>query len=321
MDVKQIKSTAQENNFSGVISLSNKNQITYEEAFGYRDRANLIKNNIETRFAIASGTKIFTALSILKLIEQNKLSLDDKALDIVDFDFGRYDKNITIYELLNHISGMPDYFDEDEIDDAPVFDKPWYEFFEPEDYFPYFPKTVMREKDFNYNNGGYVLLAAIVSKVSGKKYRQYVKEEIFDAVGLKNSGFYAFDELPANTALGYIGDDDSYKTNIYKLPIVGGGDGGAYTTAHDVMVLWDSLLNGRIISTQAVDKFFNEYQEVDEKTGYYSGMWVHRIKKLYYLEGCDMGVSFFSVYNPQTNDVLTVASNTEDGAWSILDLL
>ena len=320
MDAEKIISLAEETRFSGVISLSNKDDIVFEQAFGYRDRANRINNDIDTKFGIASGTKMFTALAVLKLIEQGRLSFKSRALDIVDYDFELYDHSITVLELLNHMSGMPDYFDEDVTQELEI-ELPWYALREPEDYFALFPKAQMKDKVFKYNNGGYVLLAAIVSKVSGMRYSQYVQSEIFDITGMTSSGFFAFDALPPNTALGYIGDENSFQTNIYKLPIIGGGDGGAYTNLHDIRVFWDCFLSGRIVRADAVSRYFDEYQIIDEKSGYYCGMWVNRAKNVFSLEGCDSGVSFASGYNKNTSELLTVISNTKHGVWPILDVL
>ena len=64
---------------------------------------------------------------------------------------------------------------------------------------------------------------------------------------MKNSGFFELNRLPGNTALGYVEDDNGWRTNIYNLPIVGGGDGGAFTTVGDLYTLWDAFLKYKIL--------------------------------------------------------------------------
>lgn len=107
----KINSVIEKTDFSGVISIKEKDKIFYEKAVGYADRSNKISINTETRFGIASGTKLFTALAIGKLIEGGKLSLDSKVFDIIKYDFPSYAKDITIEHLLTHTSGIPDYYD------------------------------------------------------------------------------------------------------------------------------------------------------------------------------------------------------------------
>lgn len=319
---KQLEILAEEKLFSGVVTISKENQVIYEQSFGYRDRANELKNTVNTKFGIASGTKFFTALGILILIEQNKLSFESKALKLVDYEFEGYSKEITIYELLNHISGMPDYFDEDEIE-GNVFSlpKPWYEFYDPKDYFPFFPNKAMQEKTFKYNNGAYVLLAGIIAAVSGKRYCEFIDEAILKPNGLNDSGFYLLNELPKNTAFGYGSGPESIKTNVYNLPIIGGGDGGIFVTAQDLNKLWFAFLNGDIISKKLGNQYFKASVKVDDKRAYYSGMWFNVEKDICYLEGCDEGISFVSFLNKEKDTVFNIISNTTSGAWAIEKLL
>ncbi len=108
---------------------------------------------------------------------------------------------------------------------------------------------------FSYSNGGFVLLAAIVAKVSGILYSDFVQREVFDKCQMNDSGYYSFNQLPPNTANGYIDIDDTWRTNIYNLPIKGAGDGGAYTTAKDLAKLWKCLYANEILSKELTDTF------------------------------------------------------------------
>lgn len=319
-------------NFSGVISIKENNKIIYQRAFGFAERANERLNNIETKFAIASGTKFFTAIAIGKLIDEGKLSLDSKALEYVDYDFPTYDKEVTIRDLLTHTSGIPDYFDEEEIEDFDNFQvgKAWYLMFDPSDYYEVFPQKEMKEKPsetFRYNNSGFVMLAGIVAKVSGMRYVSFV-EAILEEIGMNNSGFYPLNRLASNTAIGYVELEDGYRSNVFNLPIVGGGDGGMYTTVEDMYIFWSALFSGTIISKELLEAFIEPYikeSDDDDDTTYYGhGIWmnVNNGKRSHlYIEGCDAGISFRSGILHEEQIEYTVISNTTGGAWGIIDTI
>lgn len=326
---EEIESMVKETKFSGVVSVKEKGKIVYEGAFGDADRANQRPNNTKTKFGIASGTKFFTALAIGKLIEEGKLSLDSKALDYVDFDFPLYDKEMTVKDLLTHTSGMPDYFDEDEVEDFDNFQvgKPWYEMFDASDYYEVFPQVEMESKPgevFKYNNGGFIMLAGIVAKASGMRFVEYVSE-ILVQVKMTNSGFFRLDQLPGNTAIGYVELEEGYRSNVFGLPIIGCGDGGMFTTLDDMYIFWEALYNGDIISKELVElfiePFIKESDEEDEQTYYGHGVWMYapdKKRQELYIEGCDAGVSFRSGLIHDKDIVYTVISNTTEGAWDIV---
>ena len=193
MDIKKILKTVKSEDFSGVVYLEDKKDIVLAEANGYSNRPEKISNNLETKFAIASGTKFFTALGIMKLVEAGKLSLDDKAFSFVDYDFKFYDKDVTIKQLLTHTSGIPDYYDEDEISETglPKLDKPWYELKKPSDYLEVLPQKEMLARPgevFKYNNSAFVLLAIIIENITGDYY-QWLETEVFELAGMKNTDF------------------------------------------------------------------------------------------------------------------------------------
>lgn len=314
--------------FSGVISVREKGRVIYENAAGFADRSNQIRNNTQTRFGIASGTKFFTALAIGKLIEEGKISLQSKVFDIIQYDFPFYAKEITIEHLLSHTSGIPDYFDEEKVDDFDNFYVaiPWYQLKEPKEYFPIFPQEAMKflpGEKFSYCNSGFVLLAAIVHEVSGIPYAKFVEDHIFKAAGIKNSGFLEMNRLPENTALGYIEDDKGWRTNIYNLPIVGGGDGGAFTTVGDLYILWDAFFKFDILSRGLTELYIKPYIKAEsegENLYYGHGIWLYKGEKAQeeYIVGCDAGVSFKSAVIRKADIIYTVISNTGDGAWPII---
>lgn len=113
MDYKDII----DNKFRGCCMITHNNEIEFEKAYGFADLVNEIPNDLDTKFATASAGKVFVALGILQLTEGNFLNIQDTIGDLLDIDLYEIDPEITVEQLLTHISGIPDYFDEDIMDD------------------------------------------------------------------------------------------------------------------------------------------------------------------------------------------------------------
>jgi len=96
--------------FTGVVSVHEGENAIFAQGYGYANRAERLPNTPETRFGVASGSKIFTAIAILQLVEQGRLGFDSRLLELVKADFPHFDPGITVHHLLTHTSGAPDYF-------------------------------------------------------------------------------------------------------------------------------------------------------------------------------------------------------------------
>ncbi len=322
-----------EDAFSGVISVRQGDATLYERAVGYADRSNRVPNTLATRFGIASGTKFLTALAVGRLIAAGRLSYWARLNDCVELNFPRYSPEITIRHLLTHTSGIPDYYDEEKVTDFDnfVLNVPCYELRGPRDYLPVFPDDEMKFEPgarFSYCNGGYILLGVVIEEMSGIPYREFVAREVFQAAGMGRSGFFAFDRLPDETALGYIEEAGGWRTNIYNLPIVGASDGGAYTTVGDLAKLWQAFWAFTILPKELVGAYAEPYVQAGragEHKYYGHGLWIREGEaalggrgREVYMEGIDAGVSFMSGVNRDTRLQVTVISNTTEGAWPAL---
>ncbi|MDP5273583.1 serine hydrolase domain-containing protein [Chengkuizengella axinellae] len=310
--------------FSGVFSVSNnKREIIFEAACGYRNMSESLENNIETSFGVASGTKILTGIAVCKLIEDQNLNLDDRVIEILDFNFPYFSNGITVKHLLTHTSGVPDYFDEEITDDYESIwnDRPVYKITELEHFLPLFQNQKMKFEPgtrYAYSNGGYILLGLIIEKVSGQSFRGYVTEKILKPCGMNNSGFFRTNMLPANTALGHIYDRnlEGFRTNIFSIPIVGASDGGFYTNAKDMNILWDHLMNKDILIKDMKDQMLLPHvfaEQRGENINYGLGVYINQIEKEimnYHIIGYDPGVVFFSVFYPKSGIIATALANT-----------
>ena len=191
MDIKEIIY----HDFKGNTYIVTDGTVKIENISGFADLANEIPNTLETKFASASAGKVFVAVAILQLIEQGKLNFDDTLGKLLDIDLHDIDADVTVEQLLNHTSGVPDYFDEsimDEYEDLWV-DFPNYKIRHNNDLLPLFiekPMMYPKGEKFQYNNSGFVLLASIIEKVTEMYFDKYLQTNIFDICGMSGTGDY-----------------------------------------------------------------------------------------------------------------------------------
>jgi len=322
--VDKITQTAISTQFSGVVSIMQGNEIIYNQAFGYLDVKNKIPNRTDTIFGIASGTKLFTALGIGELIDQGKIALDTLIHNIDERFHTCIDDQATIHHLLTHTSGVFDYYDEELVQDFDNFavDIPWYKLVTPSDYLPLFignPYKFHAGERYSYSNGGFVLLGIIIEKLSGMQFREFIHEQVLQNAQMRNSGFFAFNDLPENTAYGYLADRQT--TNFYQLPLRGGGDGGMYTTAADLNALWHRFTTGQILSPELTTQFLQSHHQFNEKFGYGYGLYKRLDRPIYSISGSDAGVGFYSSYNTQEDTIVNIFANISDGENEIAQLI
>ncbi|MCB0070530.1 MAG: beta-lactamase family protein [Caldilineaceae bacterium] len=315
---------AEETDFSGVVFLESNGDV-FHQAFGDRDRANRLPNTGETRFGLASGTKGFTALGIAALIDAGEFGLDTCARAIVGDRIENLNPDITIGQLLSHTSGIGDYYDEDEIGDSDEFvlGIPVQNLVSPLDYIPLLEEKAQKFPPgtaSSYSNSGYIALAIIIELVASMPYQKFIENAVFAPAQMERSGFFRSDCLPADTALGYVSDQERLRTNIFHLPVVGGGDGGAYATAEDMARFWTALKASRIVPLQTLAPFLQPQSTVDnQRYGY--GFWFDDKLDHIKLVGLDAGVSFFSSTSPAKDESVTIMSNTSSGAWPLVSLI
>ena len=319
--------------FSGVFSVSGAGGIIYHQACGYRNRAEGLPNNIDTAFGIASGTKLFTGLAVCKLIDEKKLSLEDKLCDLLSYNLGKIDKRIKVFHLLTHTSGVGDYIDEDSEDCEEelqaLYDKYPVQLWTRLEYYlqmivPLPPKFEPGER-YGYSNSGFVLLGLIIEALSGMPYQQFVQEKIIAPCKLVHTAYYRMDSLPANTALGYVQDEDTqmWRTNIFSMPVLGGSDGGLFTCAGDLDILWRAILDNKILSEEMTQSFLKLQVHINEERGTSYGLGVYRKIRdgnvIYYAVGGDSGVDFFTAYFPQSKIVVSALGNTDIDTFPLLN--
>lgn len=301
-------------NFSGVISIVQRGKNLFQGEYGFADKANEIPNKMDTKFGTASAGKVFVATAILNLIEKKSINFDSTIGEILKFDLKQIDPGITVKQLLNHTSGIPDYFDESVMDDYEELwmDIPNYRIRKSSDLVPLFidkPMMYPKGERFQYNNTGYVVLGLIIEEITGKPFDAYLQETIFDVCGMTDTGYFELDRLPAKCAFSYIYDEErnDYRTNIFSIDAKGSGAGGAFTTAPDVEKFWTSLLAGKLINSESL-KMMVSPQVAERCYGY--GVWLLN-GKIPSFQGCDPGANFITSYDLDKQVMITILCNVD----------
>ena len=297
--------------------------IEMTKAYGLAHRGYKIANAVETQFAIASGTKGLTALTVASLIEDGRPRLSTTARSVLGRDLPLIDDDVTVEHLLSHRSGIGDYLDE-EIDhelSEYLMPIPVHELATTEQYVAVLdgrPRKFAPGQRFAYSNSGYVVLALIAERTSGVPFHELVRRRVCEPAGMVDTAFLCSDELPGRAALGYLMIDGGWRTNVFHLPVRGNGDGGIYSTAADISSFWRALFAGRIVSRGWVSEMVLARSDLSSQSMRYGlGFWLHASTETVMLEGCDAGVSFRSVHDPRSSLTHTVISNTSEGAWPI----
>ena len=312
--------------FHGAVLVSKNSKVLFESGFGFSDIPNKINNTVDTKFQTASAGKLFVAVGIMQLIEAGRLFLDSQIGDLLDFDLHLIDQKITVRQLLNHTSGIPDYFDEStmaEYSDLWV-NFPNYKIRTSKDLLPLFiekPMMYQAGEKFQYNNSGYVILGLIIENATGQLFDEYLTEKVFRPCEMLDTGYYELDRLPAKCANAYILNESKqqYSTNIYSVDVKGTGAGGAFTTVVDVEKFWRKLLNGNLVSMTTLTEMFS-VQSRDEKNYYGYGVWLKKVDETIFhpfFQGSDPGVSFISRYNPDSRLRVHLVSNTGENVWRL----
>ena len=259
--------------FNGNVLIAEKGQVIYKNSFGLANETSKEKLNENSIFELASVSKQFTAFAIVILKEKGKLKYEDKIGKILP-QLSFY-KNITVRNLLNHTSGLPDYM---KILDSLLIDKTWdnkTKIANNKDildvYEKYKPSLLFEPNEkWEYSNTGYAILASIIEKISGKSYAEFLKAEIFKPLKMNNTFVYTRrlkSQNIKNYAFGYV-YSDSLKTNqlpdqikgldlyVYTLDGIV-GDGTVNSTIDDLLK-WDrNLYTNKLVSKNGMNEIFN----------------------------------------------------------------
>ncbi|MCB9147798.1 MAG: beta-lactamase family protein [Caldilineaceae bacterium] len=334
--------------FAGAVLIRNDQEELLRAAYGYANRSWQVPNRVDTRFRVASISKMFTAVAVLQLIEAGQLALDTRIVERLGLEKTTIPPEATVYHLLTMTSGMADWFDESTDDWAAAWaalcrENPIYLLRDNADYLPLFahkpPLNPVGAKH-QYNGAGYMLLGLLIERSSGLPYFDYVRQHIFARAGMTRSDFLALDDVHEEVAEGYIPitDDNKrigWKRNIYSTTAAAAADGGATSTVDDLYRFAQALRNGQLLSAEMTHAMLTPkvLQDDEQFRGY---TWMYGYGNFFLLDASDQivrwghtgeedGVSGRLYHYPRQNLDVSILGNQSwcagSLAWEIHDLI
>jgi CubicO group peptidase (beta-lactamase class C family) len=284
--------------FNGNVLVAKKGKIIYQNSFGWADYLHRDSLKINSVFELASVTKPMTATGILMLVEEGKVKLDQEVKEFFpEFPY----TGITVRMLLAHRSGMMNYvYFTDNIwkknrkdERKGISNMDVMNLIAEHKPAPY----TQPDRVFHYNNSNYMVLAAIIEKVSGQTYAEFMKERIFKPSGMKSTAVYSkaqYDKIPVDV----IGHDRTWRYSVVQNFLDGPvGDKGIYSTVHDLFLFDRALRKGRLLKKSTLDSAYAGHNKVERghfnygfgwrlfegdghKVAYHTGWW-HGFRHIY----------------------------------------
>jgi len=304
---QMIQSYVAKQQFMGSVLVARDTQVLYSKGFGSANLEWDVPNSPATRFRLGSVTKQFTAACVLLLEERGKLNINDPVKKYLPGAPAAWDK-ITIYHLLTHTSGIPNFTG-----------------------FPDYPKLepfattseqlVARFRDkpldfepgekWQYSNSGYVLLGHLIEKISGESYQKFVQENIFTPLGMKDSGYDSNSAVIPHRASGYVHVGDGFENAGFIHMSVPHGAGALYSTTPDLLKWEQGLFGGNLLQAAALQKMTTPF-----KQNYAFGLQVETAggHKVIQHDGGIEGFNTHLAYYPDDKLTVVVLGNVNGGA-------
>jgi CubicO group peptidase (beta-lactamase class C family) len=292
------------------ILVAKDGEIVLRKAYGKSNLELDIDMIPENVFEIGSITKQFTAVGILMLLEEGKLSLDDEITKFIP-DYPTQDTKITIHHLLTHTSGIKSYtsmpslreFARDDLSVTELIDA-----------FKNEPMDFKPNEQFRYNNSGYVLLGYIIEQITGKTYEEFVQKRIFDKLKMKNSYYGSQSRVIKNRAYGYQQREKGFVNADYISMTIPYAAGSLMSTVDDLYKWNTAIRNHKLISKESTEKAFTDYKiNNGNNMSYGYGWFMARIQDVPVIEhgGGIFGFVSQGIYVPSENVYVIILTNCD----------
>jgi len=244
---------AEINKFGGTVLVMKNDSVILKKAYGYANMEWNVKNDVDTKFVLASITKYFTAIAITQLIERKLLSVDSKLSEF----FPEYPKGekVTIHMLLTHTAGLPLDFDELYMDQTNLSKPDAIAIIQKKPYL-FEPGT-----NLQYSNIGYFLLSQIIEKVSKITFEEFLQKNIFNKAKMKNTGVSNNDSIVSKKASIYYPNGKSYALNPYINWNLNVGLDGIYSNIEDLYQLNRAMYGTTLLSEQSKKMMQTQYNK------------------------------------------------------------
>ncbi len=299
--------------YNGTVLISKEDKIVLAKGYGYANFEHKVENSTDTVFRIASITKQFTAFGALKLVEMGLVKLDQT----IDKYFPEYKEaaRVTIHHLMSNSSGIPNF----------ELDMDFYEIFKSDDYLMglirlAFDKDLFFEPGtaFYYSVSGFLMLQKIIEIESGLDFETFMQKNVFSPIGMNSSGFESPGKVISNWAYGYQLLGNKIEVAPYVDMRIAGGGGGMYSTAFDLHLWNQALMNHTVMPKELTMKMFGEYVRADEENCYGYGIFTERghyygkDRYRYYHTGGGPGVRSLNMIYPEEKIEIIILSNLGD---------
>jgi CubicO group peptidase (beta-lactamase class C family) len=303
------------NLYSGTLLVARGDRVLHEEAYGLASREYRVPNRPDTRYNLGSINKMFTAVAILRLVESGRLSLQDpveKHLPgVLDAEIAR---KVRIEHLLTHTSGLGDFLFTPEM--TPLNRAT---FRRVADFLPHLANDRLAFEpgtQWSYSNTGFLVLGAILERVTGEEYDTHVRRTIFQPLGMSNTDSYARDAVVEGMASNYQLSADptgrAWRNVTFNIPVRGTPAGGGYSTARDLYTFMRALTGNQLLSPQMTEAMLTAKPALGSQSYGYGIQLLSPSGNLIGHTGGGPGVSdYVSVHRP--SGTITVALSNLSG--------
>jgi CubicO group peptidase (beta-lactamase class C family) len=252
--------------FSGTVLLAKDGKVLFQGAWGLASKRFNVPNRIDTKFNLGSMNKMFTGVTITRLVQEGKLSLDDRLSQYLSTDWlpTAITDKIKIKHLLTHTSGLGSYFNDTYMKSSKTL------FRELDDYKPLVQSETLAFEpgtDWSYSNTGMFLLGVVIEKVTEKSYFDVIRERIYEPAGMNNSDCYEMDRPVPNLAIGYSKESSDeglpWTNNYYKHVIKGGPAGGGFSTVEDLLRFDQALRSHKLLDPEHTEMVWSPKPELN----------------------------------------------------------
>lgn len=300
------------NMFDGSVLVAENGKIIYKGSFGMANREWNIPNEPTTKFMIGSVSKPITAMLMLIQVEKGLVDLNKTIADYLPSFKGKPSAKITIKQLLSHTSGMPNY---DITKD--FFPRISRQNFTREEYIKTYLDSALAftpGSRYHYSSWGYFTLGYIMEKVSGKSYAQLMKEDIFDKIGMTNSGSYYHTQVVKNRATGYDYSLGDYTSDDFRDQSNTMGTGDIYSTVEDLFKFHLAIQNNTLIGKPLTTEMLTPgMKPADYGYGWFNKNFKYTptdsVTANFHL-GMTEGFISFMLRIPSTNSLIVILSNS-----------
>jgi CubicO group peptidase (beta-lactamase class C family) len=252
-----VQSYVAKHQFMGTVLVARGNQVIHSKGYGSANLEWDVPNTPNTKFRLGSVTKQFTAASILLLEERGKLNVSDPVKKYLPDAPAAWDK-ITIFHLLTHTSGIPNFTsfpDYAKLEPFATTSEQLVSRFrnKPLDFEP--------GENWQYSNSGYVLLSYLLEKISGENYEKFVRENIFTPLGMKDSGYDSNSAVIPHRASGYVFSKDSFENAGFVHMSIPQGAGALYSTTEDLLKWQLGLFGGKVLNPSSLQKMTTPFKQ------------------------------------------------------------